>query len=188
MFSLFKNKKKKDLKNVNSFPKAIKTIEFFISISDWEKTQGAINEIREKELASYNDLIEKLDSDELSIKSQVEKEKQRKIFEKKMKKLKKIEEKYRLLKEKYDKKRENDRFKVRFKAIKEEIKRLIKTYKSDDALNLLTKFLDENKDKPIVIKFYNSQKKNILKNIEKQRKREKEKLKNNAKLEAMKLI
>jgi len=55
-------------------------------------------------------------------------------------------------------------------------------------MNLLQKFLEENKENSIVIKFYNSQKKNIQKNIEKQRKEEQEKLKRNAKNEALQLI
>jgi len=188
MFKLFKNKTKKNLKNIDSFPKAIKTIEFFISIYDWDKSSWAIEEIKSKEMSSYNELIENLDSEELSIKSEKEKQKQQKIFKQKMEKLKQLEEKLEKEKEKYDTKREKERFKVRFKAIKDEINKLIKTYKADDALDLLTKFLDENKEKSIVINFYNKEKKIILKNIEKQRKREKEKLKNNAKLEALKLI
>jgi len=55
-------------------------------------------------------------------------------------------------------------------------------------MNLLQKFLEENKENSIVIKFYNSQKKRIQKSIEKQRKEEQEKLKRNAKNEALQLI
>gem|GEM_PF-3206611 len=55
-------------------------------------------------------------------------------------------------------------------------------------MNLLQKFLEENKENSIVIKFYNREKKKVQLSIEKQRKEEQEKLRRNAKNEALQLI
>jgi hypothetical protein len=55
-------------------------------------------------------------------------------------------------------------------------------------MNLLQKFLEENKENSIVIKFYNREKKRVQVSIEKQRKEEQEKLRRNAKNEALQLI
>ena len=48
--------------------------------------------------------------------------------------------------------------------------------------------MEENKHNTLVVGYYNKEKKRILKNIEKQRKKDEQELKKNAKLEAMKLV
>jgi serine phosphatase RsbU (regulator of sigma subunit) len=75
-----------------------------------------------------------------------------------------------------------------FRIIKNEIEVLTWNRKNTQALNLLQKFLEENKDKTIVIKFFNKEKKHILKNIEKEKKTSSDKIKENARQEAMRLI
>jgi hypothetical protein len=52
----------------------------------------------------------------------------------------------------------------------------------------LQKFLEENKDNNRVIKFFNVEKKKLQKIIEKQKNIDEQKFKDNAKMQAMKLI
>lgn len=187
MFSLFKNKNK-NLEKVSWYKQAIKMINFFIDTYDWEKARIAIEEIKEKELRWYNELIERLNTQDDELLIWKEKDKQNKIYEEKIQELNSLENRLEKLKVKYEKQRDKDRFKLRFINIKKELNILIRKNKNEQAISLLNRFLDENKDKEIVIKFYNSEKKHILKNMKKSKKLEEEKLKQNAKLEAMKLI
>jgi serine phosphatase RsbU (regulator of sigma subunit) len=83
---------------------------------------------------------------------------------------------------------EIERFKIRFKKIKNEIESLTWNKKNSQALWLLQKFLEENNENTSVIKFYNNEKKIILKNIEKTNEKKEEIIKNNARLDAMTLI
>lgn len=187
MFSLFKNKEK-NLEKVNWYKQAIKMIKFFMATYDWEKAKDAIEEIKEKELRWYNELIENLNTQDDELLIWKEKNRQNKIYEEKVQELNALENKLEKLKINYEEQREKDRFKVRFTNIKKELNILIRKNKGEAAINLLNQFLDENKNKEIVIKFYNKEKKYILKNLKKFKKVEDDKLKQNAKLEAMKLI
>jgi len=87
----------------------------------------------------------------------------------------------------YERKIEGRRFNIRFKKIQTEIKKLISAGQNNDALNLLTHFLEENKERSDVVTFYAKEKKKILKNIQKKQKSDKRKIHNNAELEAIKL-
>ena len=194
MFSFFRKKTQEEIANIKNFNQAIKTIKMFIASSEWEKAEKAIDEIKQKEKKAFENLVEWLVKD-IDKKSDVErfwinktKEKYKKTFEDRIKLLEKLKNKKDTLEKKYIEKQEIERFKIRFKKIKEELEHLISTNRSNDALVILQNFIEENKTKRIVIDFYNKEKKIIQKSIEKERKRQEKKLKENAKLEALKLI
>jgi len=185
-FSLFKRKKINN-ENIKKFQEVTKAINIYILLSEWEKAKQAIKEVEEKEQQYLQKLLNNFRNDKSpeseKIKSNLIKENTKKIEE--LKTLKqKLEKKEKI----YLEKEEKERFKMRFKIIKDEIKALTWNKKNSQALNLLQKFLEENKDKTIVIKFFNKEKKHILKNIDKERKKWQEKVKENARHEAMKLI
>jgi len=194
MFSFFRKKTAEEIASIKNFNEAIKTIKIFIATSEWKKADKAIEEIKQKEKKAFEDLVESLMKD-IDKKSETEKlaiektkEKYKKTFEDRIKKLEKLKEKKDKLEKKYIEKQEIERFKIRFEKIKEELERLIATNRWHEALAILQNFLEENKSKKIVIDFYNKEKKIIQKAIEKERKKQEEKLKENAKLEALKLI
>lgn len=188
MFDFLKKKKKVDTKEVKAFDSAVRAIEVFIALSDWANAKKATDEILFKEKEALNKFLEKYDNENSTPEDKKKSEKERKSYKNKEEIIKKLKIKITKLEDKYVKIAEEERFKVRFTKIKSEIDSLIWTKKSLQAMNLLQKFLEENKENSIVIKFYNSQKKRIQKSIEKQRKEEQEKLKRNAKNEALQLI
>lgn len=181
-------KKKKEivLNNITSYSEAIKAIKFFEATEEWEKAYIAIDEVKEKEKEAFDNIVSELEWSENIDTS--EWMKQTKIFENKINWLNKTKEKIKKDEAEFRRKEEIKRFKVSFKQIKEKIKLLIKTKNNSDAMNLLTSFLEENKEKTLVIEFYNKQRKIILKNVEKERKVEEKKMSKNAKLEAFNLI
>ncbi len=194
MFNLFRKKTQEEIANIKNFNQAIKTIKIFIATSEWEKADKAIDEIKQKEKKAFEWLIEWLVKD-IENKSDVERfwidktrEKYRKTYDNRINILNKLKNKKDKLEKKYIEKQEKERFKIRFEKIREELEHLIATNRSNDALLILQKFLEENKSKRIVIDFYNKEKKVILKAIERERKKQNDKLKENAKLEALKLI
>ena len=188
MFNLFKKKKKIETKNIKEFNDWIKAIDYFIATEDWENSKKAIGEIRIKEKKAYNGLIQKIEEDDKSSINDTEKKKQIRIYNSKIKILDELSKKTEDKEKKYNDKIEKERFKIRFTKIKNEITVLFKTNKNNEALNLLSNFLEENKKNKLVINFYNKEKKKILKNLEKERRAEEEKMKKNTKLEALKLI
>jgi len=182
-------KKKVDEKNIKAFDSALEAIGIFMTLSEWEKAKKAIEEIKIKEKESLDYIIEKLEN-KTDNEWVIEPEKKKLIneFKKKQKKLEKLqvelEEKERL----YNKDIENKRFKIRFEKIEKEVEELIWAKQPDTALELIKKFLEENTDNALVIKFYNNQKKKLLKIKTKIEKEKKEKIKLDAKAEAMNLI
>ncbi len=186
MFWFWKKKKEINSEKIKWFNRALKAIKTFIFIEDWKKTYAAIEEVKIKEKEAYEALMIKIsDSDKIDLQ---EKEKHTSIFNKKIKELDKLKEIAQQKEEIIKRKIDDKRFKIRFERIKREVNSLSKTWNNTDALNLLSNFLEENKDNSSVINFYNKEKKSILKSIDKQRKKEELKIKNNAKLEAMKLM
>lgn len=157
-----------------------------MQLSEWEKTKAAIREIQSKEKISFDILIDELSKDNNT--ALKEREKQEKLYEKRCAKLEKIKNILAVKEEKFHEKELKERFEIRFKKISLEISTMTAKRNNIDALNILQKFLEENKERPDVIKFYNKQKKIILKNIQKEKLREDEKMKKNAKFEALKLI
>ena len=191
MFNFFKNKtknKKINTENIRNYNEAIKTIKYFIAILEWKKAKNAINEIREKELQWFNNLIKDIENSWDNKKILQEKEKVVKKHNKKIKELGKLENELRKKEVIYNKKKEKERFEIRFKTIKEEIKHLSWIWKTSESLKLLSTFLEENPWNELVIKFFNKEKKNIIKQIEKEKEKQEIKLKQNSKLEALKLI
>ncbi|MFK7779894.1 MAG: PP2C family protein-serine/threonine phosphatase [Candidatus Gracilibacteria bacterium] len=188
MFGFLK-KKEIDNNNIKAFDGALKAINIFIILSEWEKAKKALDEIEYKEKDSLNLILDELEK--LDDKEGVNKKEKIKLtdnFKKKQKRLNKLALILERKEEKYNKKVENERFKIRFKKIKEEVKILTGNKKNDQALGLLQKFIEENAENSSVIKFYNKEKKIILKNIEKLHNENENKVKDNAKLEAMILI
>lgn len=179
--------KKVVAQNIKEFDAALKAINVYILLSEWDKAKQALKEIEHKEQSSLNILLEKLRKDN-SPESQMMKNELIKENVEKTKKLNKLKEKLIEKEKKYLENDEKERFKIKFKIIKDEIEILIWNKKNTQALNLLQNFIEENKDKSIVIDFFNREKKIILRNIEKQRIKENEKIKLNARIEALNLI
>ena len=175
-------KKKIDFWKIKTFDDALKAIKVFIYLKEWEKAKKAIEEIRSVEDAAFADLEVKL-KDNYS-----ESQKQRKKYEKNKNLIRTIEWKLELEKLKYERKIEKERFRIRFNKIKKEIHKLAATGKNNDALNLLTHFLEDNRDKSSVVTFYDKEKKKILKSIEAKKTKDKKKQKDTAEIEALKLI
>ncbi|QFR39542.1 serine/threonine-protein phosphatase [Candidatus Gracilibacteria bacterium 28_42_T64] len=186
MFNIFK-KKKINTQAVKSFNEVVKTIDIFIRLSEWEKARMALAEIRNKEKKSLADLMIKIESED-KLFSEKEVIKQNKFYKKKLVSLDKLEETLIKTEKKFHDDIQNQKFKIRFKSIKTEIELLAGGKKHTEAMNLLQKFLEENKEKDIVIKFFNKEKKILLKKLEKHKGLEQEKIKRNAKSEAMNLI
>lgn len=188
MFSFLNKKKKVDPNQVKAFDSAVRAIEVFIALSDWPNAKRAIDEILYKEKEALNRFLEKFEWEWSNLADRKLAEKERKSYKNKEKTILKLKDKIHDLEEKYIKVAEIERFKVRFSKIKSEIDLLIWTKRPLQAMNLLQKFLEENKENSIVIKFYNREKKRVQVSIEKQRKEEQEKLRRNAKNEALQLI
>ncbi len=188
MFGLFK-KKKVDNNSIEAFDSAIEAIEIFMSLSEWTKANKALDEIESKERESLEYIIDKL-SKKLDNEwiNQREIEKLKNIFKKKELEIKKLRAKLEDEERKYNKNIDNERFKLRFEKIREEIDSLTWSKEVDAALSILKKFLEENADNALVVKFYNSEKKKVLKVKEKVDKEKEDKVKKDAESEAMSLI
>ena len=98
-----------------------------------------------------------------------------------------LEKKYEVDKIKYDRRIVAERFKIRFKKIKQEVRKLTTSKNNNEALNLLNHFLEDNKDNSEVITYYAKEKKNILKSIQKNQSLDKKRISDNAELEAIRL-
>ena len=173
---MFGNKNTNILNPVDThgYKQAIKAIKLFTASQDWKKTYKAIDEVKTKEEDSYNTLIEKLSKDDHDINKSA-KEKEFKVFQKKLDELEKLRKIASDKEAKYNKIEDAKRFKLRFKKIKKELVLLSKTWKHDLAINLISVFLEENKEKSMVVDFYNKEKKKILHEKEKTQRIESEK-------------
>ncbi len=176
-----KKRKEFDAKKVRDFHDAINAIKVYIFTEDWEKAHKAVEEIRRKEKSALNVFIQTIEDSDL-------KTSERKKFDENALIISKIEVKIKEKEQKYNDRISAEKFKIKFKKIKEEITLLSKTHKLQDAFSLLSNFLEDNKDKYVVIQFYNKEKKAIQKAIEKERLKEATNAKKNTKEEAMKLI
>jgi hypothetical protein len=100
MFSFFR-KKEVDNEQIKAFDGAIKAINIFILLSEWDKAKKALNEIEYKEKDSLNILLGKIDErDDKDLNNDKEKIKLTENFKKKQKKLDKLTE---IVKEKEEK-------------------------------------------------------------------------------------
>ena len=188
MFGFWK-KKKVDTDSIEAFDSAIKAIEIFMSLSEWNKANKALDEIETKEKESLDYIVDKLSkkTDREWI-NQKEIEKLKKAFKEKQEEINKLREKLKEKERLYNKNIENERFKLRFKKIREEVDNLVWKKEVDAALSILKKFLEENADNTSVVNFYNEEKKKVLKVKEKVDKEKEEKIKKDAEVEAMALI
>lgn len=180
MFDLFK--KTVDPEKVVDLKSALAAIDLYIYMEEWENAQKAIDEIKINEKDLFIESNKKNIDDEKAL------TKTKKVFDATIVKIWKLEKKYTTKKSVHDKKIEAEIFKLRFKKVSDEIKNLIWLNKNNDALNLLTNFLEEHKEKSIVVTFFAKEKKKILNNIEKIKKQNKNKIKESDEIEALKLI
>ncbi len=189
MFGFFK-KREVNSKEIRAFDSAIKAIKLFIVLSEWNKAKKAIKEIEYKEKESLSQALRQLDeSDDLSNEdAEKEKIKLTDKFKDKLKDLTKIEIDLNKKEEAYKIKIEKERFKIRFNKIKNEIDSLLWNKQAEEALGLLKSFLNDYNDNYTVIKFFNKEKKRILKAKEEFLKDSEKRIKDNAKLEALSLI
>lgn len=188
MFDFFK-KKKVDNDSIEAFDSAINAVDIFMSLSEWEKARKALDEIKTKEKESLEYIIDKLSTkkDKEWI-NKVEIARLKDVFKGKEVKLKKLKEELKNKERLYNKDIDNERFKLRFKKIREEINSLVWSKQVDAALSILKKFLEENAENALVVKFYNEEKKKVLKIKEKVDKKKEDKVKKDAQSEAMSLI
>jgi len=173
---------------IKKYEDAIKSIKTLILLKEWNEVKKAISEIKKVEKKAFDNLLTRLEEEWNEIEFETEKSKQLQIYNKKENQLNNLLNKSNKLEKKYNEIVEIEKFKIRFKRIKTEVEILTKTWKNPEALNLLKHFLEENKQNFSVIKFYNTEKEQILKNIEKIKESEEKKLQQNIKLEASKLI
>jgi len=150
-------------------------------LKEWDLAESAIQDIKQKEQAAFSELEYKIKNDYREL------QKQRRIFEKNMLTITALEKKYEVDKIKYDRRIVAERFKIRFKKIKQEVRKLTTSKNNNEALNLLNHFLEDNKDNSEVITYYAKEKKNILKSIQKNQSLDKKRISDNAELEAIRL-
>lgn len=169
------------IEKIYTFKEAVKAIKTYIFLQEWVKAKSAIDNVKIKEKDAFEELESKIRDNYHEL------QKQRKIYEKSVKTISKLEREYEIKRTKYERKIENERFKIRFSKIKQEVKKLIGAWNNNDALNLLTHFLEENKQRSEVVTYYAKEKKKILINIKKRQKKDKKKIQDNAELEAIRL-
>ncbi len=186
MFSFWK-RKEVDSSKIKNYKDALEAIHIFMLLSEWKKARHALDEIKLKEKESFDELLYKINQDDSVF---AERQRLQIIWDYKQKELHlaKVEQKLNKNEDEYKDKKQREQFKIRFKNIKSEIHNLVWNSRSNEALDLLQRFLEENKDNYRVIKFFNTEKKSLQKHIEKQRNIEEKKFKDNAKMQAMKLI
>lgn len=183
----FGKKKTVDEGNIKGYKDAVEAVNIYMLLSEWEKSRNALSEIKQKEKKSLDKLIEKIDAQD-SLEAENEKAKLLTNYKNKENQLNKLASTISEKEEKYNDHIEKEKFKIRFQKIKDEIENLIWNSNPKDAMGLLQKFLEENAENNIVVKFFNKEKINIQKHIERQKKTDEDKFKDNAKMQAMKLI
>jgi serine phosphatase RsbU (regulator of sigma subunit) len=183
----FGKQKKVDEEKIKGYKWALEAANIYMLISEWDKSRKAITEIKVKEKASLDELLIKIDAQD-SLEAENEKIKLTTDYKKKEWQLIKLEHTLDIKEKKYNDHIEKEKFKIRFKKIKDEIENLIWNTQPWEAMWLLQKFLEENADNNTVVNFFNHEKKYIQKNIERQKKTNEDKFKDNAKMQAMRLI
>jgi len=125
MFGFLK-KKKVDTNSIEAFDSAIEAIEIFMSLSEWDKARKALDEVETKEKESLDYIVDKLSkkTDNEGI-NQKEIEKLKAVYKKKEAEIHNLREKLKEAERIYNKNIDNERFKVRFKKIKEEVENLV---------------------------------------------------------------
>lgn len=179
MFWFFK---KVNEENIKSFSEAIKAINIYISLYEWEKARSWAFEILKKEKESFEKYLNENNDSERKI------EKNKNIFLKREEEIKSLLEKINLYEKNYIENEQKQKFKARIKSIELQINKLLYKWESEDALGLLEDFFQENRDNIEVLNFYKKQKNIIKKSLNKKLWNLEERIKANPKLEALSLI
>ncbi len=185
MFNFFQKiflKNSWEVKIPKGFDDVLKNIDFYIKSLDFVKAKFYLDEVRKKEREIFTNFIKNVHLDSKEIK------KAQKIYDLKMKKLDKLESKYNKQRAKHDEFLEKQRTLIRIKKIQNKLDELIWRHEINLAEWLLNNFLESYKNNTDIIKFYNKEKKRLIKIKKRIKSLEESKLKNNSKLEAMKLI
>ncbi len=170
-----------DYQKIKGFKDAISVVKVFLWTKEWDKARNALKEIREKEKSSFEESF-KLLTDEN------EKIKLKKEFDLNNATIDWLESKLKVKEDYYKDKLAQEIFQLKFKKIREEVNKLSKSWRYQEALLLLWNFFEENKGNILVVRFYDDEKKKIVKYVEAERAKEESKLKKNAEEEAMKLV
>lgn len=181
MLNFFKKKKKEintDL--VNNFNNALKVIEDFVVVEDFEKALIWLEEIRKKEDESFKSFIENVKEEQ--------KKKEIEIFTKKISKIDKLKDEIEKKKKIYDINLEKKRKIIETKQIQKKVDELIWNKKFSDASVLLNVLLEKNKEDTKIINYINQKKKILLKIIEKEKNKRLKEIQKDASLEAKSLI
>jgi hypothetical protein len=165
--------------NIDNFNSVVDAINTLIMLQAWEKTAESIIDIRKREKESFNEAMQNFPKNSKIY---------RKNFDAKEKKIKKLEQKLYKKKTAYDNKVEKQKLAIQLKRIKIELNSLVKDLKYKEALQILGKFLEENRGNIKVSSFYNKEKKKLRKKVVIQEKREAKRLETNTRIEAQKLL
>ena len=150
----FKKKTQVDETKIQNYKDAVEAVEIFMQIYEWEKSRNALMEIKSKEKSSLDELIAKIDAED-NLQAEQQKAKLMSDYKKKEHQLAKLEAELNTKEKKYTDASEKEKFKIRFQKIKNEIDNLVSNKRASDAMWLLQKFLEENKEKAVVINFFN---------------------------------
>lgn len=174
------SKKKIDTQKIKNFNNALKVVEDFVLLEDFEKASLALKEIRNKEDESFRKYIETIE--------EKDKKKEIDLFKSKISRIDTLKEKVEKKKQEYD----NNIRKKKKTLEKKNIENLIKEaiWKKDfiKAWQLATDYLEKNQDNLEVINYVNKIKKELLKLTEKEKKKQEKEIKKDALLEAKQLI
>lgn len=174
------SKKKIDTQKIKNFNNALKVVEDFVLLEDFEKASLALKEIRSKEDESFRKYIETIE--------EKDKKKEIDLFKSKISRIDTLKEKVEKKKQEYD----NNIRKKKKTLEKKNIENLIKEaiWKKDfiKAWQLATDYLEKNQDNLEVINYVNKIKKELLKLTEKEKKKQEKEIKKDALLEAKQLI
>ena len=117
MFELFK--KSINTENITNIKEALAPIDLYVYLEEWDNAEKALREVKIKEISSFQKIKKKFKDDDKKIL------KAKKNYDKNLLKIEKEENKFKLKKTKYNKNIESQIFKLKFKKITEEIKKLI---------------------------------------------------------------
>lgn len=181
MLKFFKRKKKNiNTEEINNFNNALKVIDDFISIEDFEKAELAINEIKTKETESFNEYVELL--------KDVEKKSKIEEFKIKLKKIQKIKEKIEVKKIDFEIRFRKKQREIEKKQLENLIKELLTTKNFSKAWEVLNDFLEKNQDNVDTINYVNKKKKYVANLLSEEKRRKEKEIKKNTMLEARELI
>jgi hypothetical protein len=181
MWKLFKRKNKNiDTSVIKNFNNALKIIEEFIALEEFEKAERSIVEIKNKENISFQEYIETVKEENKKV--EIDK------FRKNIWRIEKLKEKLDKNRKEYDKKIKERKKIFERKEIEKDINDLIWKKSFIEASNLLNEYIEKDPNNFEIINYASKKRKDITKHIEKEKKNKEKEIKNNAILEAKSLI